>query len=170
MIEMPAKYESTIRAILQTEELTPESFVGLVNSSLIFRTDSQLSDLAAQGLSRVRYQLRKVNGSDDPFPLLNGLALVSAVTRSTALAAEVRNLCRVARRRAARNLPLEVVARVALMAAAANNSLLPPGAMRRGGAQSAGCPKPTLVVRPTPGAGAPRFCGTIVRRFVTAFR
>ena len=42
--------------------------------------------------------------------------------------------------------------------------------MRRGGAQSAGCPKPTLVVRPTPGAGAPRFCGTIVRRFVTAFR
>ena len=42
--------------------------------------------------------------------------------------------------------------------------------MRRGGAQSAGCPKPTLVVRPTPGAGVPRFCGTIVRRFVTAFR
>ena len=41
--------------------------------------------------------------------------------------------------------------------------------MRRGGAQSAGCPKPTLVVRPTPGAWAPRFCGTIVRRFVTAF-
>ena len=123
VIEMPAKYESSIRASLQTEELTPESFVGLVNSSLIFRTDSQLSDLAAQGLSRVRYQLRKVSGSDDPFPLLNGLALVSAVTRSTALATEVRNLCRVARRRAARNLPLEVVVRVALMAAAANNSL-----------------------------------------------
>ena len=123
VIEVPAELESSIKTSLEAEELTSDSFIGLVNSSLIFRTDSQLSELAAQGLSRVGYQFRKLTGSDDPFSLLNGLAIVSAVTRSTALANEVRTLCRVARRRAPNNLPLEVVARVALVAAAASNDL-----------------------------------------------
>ena len=123
VIEIPAKLESSIRTSLEGEELTSESFVYLVNSSLICRTDSQLSELAAQGLSRVGYQLRKLSGSDDLFSLLNGLAMVSAVTRSIALANEVRNLCRVARRRASKSLPPDVVARVALVAAAASKDL-----------------------------------------------
>ena len=120
VVEIPAELESSIRTSLEAEELTSESFIVLVNSSLIFRTDSQLSELAAQGLSRVGYQFRKLTGSDDPFSLLNGLAMVSAVTRSLALANEVRNLSRVARRRTRNSLPLDVVARVALVAAAAS--------------------------------------------------
>ena len=123
LIEIPAELESSIRTRLEAEELTAESFIGLVNSSLIFRTDSQLSELAARGLSRVGYQFRKLTGGDDPLSLLNGLAMVSAVTRSTALSNEVRNLCRVARRRARNSLPLDVVARVALVAAAASMDL-----------------------------------------------
>ena len=123
VIEIPDEYESSIRASLQTEELTPESFGNLVSMSLLYRTDSQLSELAAQGLSRVGYQLRKLSGNDDLFSLLNGLAMVSAVTRSVALANEVRNLCRVARRRADCGLSLERVARVAVVAAAANSDL-----------------------------------------------
>ncbi len=123
VIEMPDKYESSIRVSLQTEELTPESFSELVNMSLLYRTSPQLSELAAQGLSRVGYQLRRVSGNDDLFSLLNGLAVVSAVTRSVALANEVRNLCRVARRRADCGLSLEGVARVAVVAAAANSDL-----------------------------------------------
>lgn len=123
VIDIPAELETSIRTSLEAEELTAESFFGLVNSSLIFRIGSQLSELAAQGLRRVGYQLRKVSANDDPFSLLNGLATVSAVTRSKALADEVRILSRAARRRAGNNLTPEAIARIALVAAAANNDL-----------------------------------------------
>ena len=123
MIECPAEVESRIRTSLEAAELTAGSFAGLVNSSLICRTNSQLSELAAQGLSRVGYQFRKSSGNDDPSLLLNGLAMVSAVTRSRALANEVRNLCRVARRRVSSRLPLGEAVRVALVAAAASDEL-----------------------------------------------
>ena len=121
VIECPAEVESRIRTSLEAAELTSESFADLVNSSLICRTSSQLSALAAQGLSRVGYQIRKSSGSDDLSLLLNGLAMVSAVTRSRALANEVQNLCRVVRRRASSGLPLGETVRVALVAAAASD-------------------------------------------------
>ena len=88
--EIPPELEERIRTDLGAEELTPSSFVALVNSSLIFHIGSKVSELAAQALRRVGYQLRKVNAADDPFPLLNGLAMVSAVSRSKELADEVR--------------------------------------------------------------------------------
>ena len=59
--ELPPDLEASIRTDLRAEELTPESFARLVNSSLIFQTSSRLSELAAQALRRVGYQLRKVN-------------------------------------------------------------------------------------------------------------
>jgi hypothetical protein len=120
LIEIPAEFERSIKTNLEAEELTAESFFGLVNSSLIFRVGTQLSDLAAEGLRRVGYQLRKMHANDDPFPLLHGLAMVSAVTRSRALADEVRVLARAARRRPGSTLSPEAVARIALVAAASN--------------------------------------------------
>lgn len=53
-------------------------------------------------------------------PLLNGLAMVSAVTRSKKLADEVRILARWARRREGKTLSPEASVRIALVAAAAN--------------------------------------------------
>lgn len=61
-----------------------------------------------------------MGANDDPFPLLHGLAKVSAVTRSKALADEIRVLSRAARRRTGSTLSPEAVARIALVAAAAN--------------------------------------------------
>jgi len=121
--EIPREIEASIRTSLEAEELTPNSFITLVNSSLIFHTGSQLSELAAQALRRVGYQLRKVNANDDPFPLLNSLAMVSAVTRSKELADEVRILARGARRRDGMKLSPEASARIALVAAAANRDV-----------------------------------------------
>ena len=120
---IPAELESDIRTSLEAEEVTAKSFFGLVNSSLIFRVDARLSELAARGLVGVGYRLPQTSGSDDPFLLLNGLAMVSAVTRSMALAKEVRNLCRVVRQRNSSSLPLEMVIRIALVAASANEDL-----------------------------------------------
>jgi hypothetical protein len=118
--EIPPELEESIRTSLEAEELTPASFWGLVNTSLIFHTGSKLSKLAAEALRRVGYQLRKVNAADDPFALVNGLAMVSAVTRTKELAAEVRILARGARRREGKKLSPEASARIALIAAAAH--------------------------------------------------
>ena len=120
VVPIPSKLESSIRERLEADELTAESFFGLVNSAVVFRADTQLSDLAARALARVGYQFRKSNGDDEAFALLNGLAMVGAVTRSTALAKGVRILARIGRRRAKENLPPDAVARVALIAAAAS--------------------------------------------------
>jgi len=117
--EIPPHLEAEIRRHLEAEELTSESFSGLVNCSLIFKIGSQLSELAAQGLRRVGYQLRKVSANDDWFPLLHGLAMVSAVTRSKDLADEVRVLARGARRRGGKNPSPAAIAKTALVAAAA---------------------------------------------------
>ena len=92
----------------------------MVNSALIFRADTQLSDLAAQALARVGYHFRKSIGGEEAFALLNGLAMVGAVTRSTALAEGVRILARIGRGRAKESFPPDAVARVAMIAAAAN--------------------------------------------------
>ena len=123
VVPIPSKLESSIRNRLEADELTAESFFGLVNSAVIFRADTQLSDLAARALARVGYQFRKSSGGDEAFALLNGLAMVGAVTRSTALAKGVRILARIGRRRARESFSPEAVARVALIAAAANEGL-----------------------------------------------
>lgn len=120
VLEMPTELEASIRSSLEAEELSPESFFGLVNSSLIFRIGSQLSELAAQGLRRVGYQLRKGNANIVPFGILNGLAMVSAVTRSVSLADEVRILARAVRRRDLKKLSPDEIVRIAVVAAAAN--------------------------------------------------
>jgi hypothetical protein len=117
--QIPPELETNIRAELEAAELTPTSFAGLVNSSLIFRVGPELSGLAVQGLRRVGYQLRKTSSNQDPFPLLHGLAKVAAVTRSTELAQEVRILARGARRKGVRQISPESIAIVALVACAA---------------------------------------------------
>jgi hypothetical protein len=119
--ELPAELEASIRTNLEAEELTPASFYGLVNTSLLLRVDARLSGLAAEGLRRIGYQLRQANESDDPFPLLHGLAKVAAVTRSAELAGEVRILARANRRGGSKKLSPEACARIGLVAAAAHS-------------------------------------------------
>ena len=120
VVPIPPELESSIRSRLEGDELSAQSFFGLVNSAVIFRADTQLSDLAAQALARIGYQFRNSGGGDEAFALVNGLAMVGVVTRSTALAEGVRNLARIGRRHGRSSFPPYAVARVALMAAAAN--------------------------------------------------
>jgi hypothetical protein len=117
--EIAPELEANIRSNLQSEELSPESFSGLVNSSLIFRVGPKLSEMAAEGLRRVGYQLRRVNASGDPSVVLMGLAMVSAVTRSKALADGVRILARLVRRNRPSTLSPQIMAQIAMVGAAA---------------------------------------------------
>jgi hypothetical protein len=119
-IEMPSEIETSLRASLDEIELTPKSFASLVNSALIFRVSSSLTQLAAEGLRRVKYQLRHIESQDEAFSLLSGLATAASMTRSADLADEVRTLMRVVRRKAGIVISQENAMRIALVAAAAH--------------------------------------------------
>lgn len=120
---MPPEIEQTVSKNLQAEVVTPQSFASLVNTALIFKLGPQMADLAAKALRRAKYQLRDMNAQSQAFGLLHGLAVVAAVTRSESLAAEVRILVRVVRKRPDTNIALVESVRIALMAAAAYSEI-----------------------------------------------
>lgn len=117
---MPPNIEQQVYADLKADVVTPRSFIGLVNIALIFKLGPEMADLAAEALRRAKYQLREVGMHVPALPLLHGLAVVAAVTRSDELAAEVRILVRVVRRRPGVIMDLSDILRVVMMAAAAH--------------------------------------------------
>lgn len=120
---MPSGIEQQVYEDLKAEIVTPRSFTGLVNTALIFKLGPQMADLAAEALRRAKYQLRDMGADAPAFSLLYGLAIVAAVTRSEGLAAEVRVLARVVRRRPGVAFDLSDTLRIALVAAAANSDI-----------------------------------------------
>ena len=105
---------------MRRDALTPLSFVTLVNSALIYRIDAAFAELAADGLRRVKHQLRNIKSESEAFHLLSGLATVAAVTRSHGLAEEVRVLMRVVRRKPGIQITQENAMRISMVAAAAH--------------------------------------------------
>ena len=116
---LPAEIEQQVYDDLKAEIVTPQSFLGLVNTVLIFKIGPQMADLAAEALRRAKYQLREVGVGAPASALLYGLAVVAAVTRSEALAAEVRVLVRVVRRRPSIAMSPSETFRIVMVAAAA---------------------------------------------------
>jgi hypothetical protein len=123
ILDMPNEIKLKIESQLSAETLNAGSFASLVNSALIFRVDQNFATLAAQALRRVKYQLREDGDNDRIFSLLSGLAIVSAVTRSSDLAEEVRILTRAVRRRGQAKIAAENAMRIGLMAAASHSDL-----------------------------------------------
>ncbi len=120
---MPSDIEQQVYEDLKAEVVTPRSFTGLVNTALIFKLGPQMAELAAEALRRAKYQLRDTAANAPAFSLLYGLAIVAAVTRSEGLAAEVRVLVRVVRRRPGSTIDLSDSLRITLVAAAASSDI-----------------------------------------------
>ena len=74
IVVIPPELETQIVKALGSEELTPKSFANLINNALIVRIELRHALLAAQALRRVKYQIMQVQGSDEAFSLLSGLA------------------------------------------------------------------------------------------------
>ena len=117
-VVMPSDFELELGAELDTVELTPKTFAKLVNSALFFQISPQLAELAAKALRSARYQIRQIGPQDQAFSLLGGLATVAAVTGSSELADDVRNLARVIRGRPSIDIAPEDLMRIAMVAAA----------------------------------------------------
>lgn len=116
--QIPHDISDKIETQLKTEEIGPLSFIALVNSALIFGVETNHAELASCVLKLGSYRLTEVKDRTQLFALLNGLATVAAVGRSSSLANELRILVRVYRHDAQFSLRIVEVLRICLVAAA----------------------------------------------------
>ena len=120
---LPTEIAETIETQLGAEEVGPSSFIALVNSALIFRVGADQAELAARALKLGSYRLANVEDRSQLLAILNGLATVAAVTRSRALANELRILVRRYRRDAQYALSIEEAMKICLVAAVSRADL-----------------------------------------------
>lgn len=120
---MPVEFVDSIEAQLSAEVVEPSSFITLVNSALIYRIDSHHADLAAGSLKLGSYRLANVENKSQLLAILNGLAIVAAVARSSSLANELQILVRRYRHDAQYTLSIDEALRICLVAAASNADL-----------------------------------------------
>lgn len=121
---LPIEFSETIEKQLCTEKVTAKSFIALVNSAMIFRIGTDLSELAAKALKSEDYRITGIEDRSQLLNILNGLAIVAAVTRSNLLADELRILVRRYRRDLQYALSIEEVIRICLVAASSRKNLI----------------------------------------------
>ena len=120
---LPAEIKETIDTQLGSKTVGPSSFIALVNSALIFRVGSDQAELAANALKLGSYRLANIENRSQLIAILNGLAAVAAIARSSALADELRILVRRYRRDPQYALSIEEAMRICLVAAASRADL-----------------------------------------------
>ena len=120
---LPPELVEEIETQLKAEEVGPSSFPALVNSALSFRIGADQAELAATALKRSNYHLRNIENESQLAAILDGLATVAAVSRSSSLADELLILVRKYRRDAEYELSLQEVIRICLIAAASRSEL-----------------------------------------------
>lgn len=86
----PASVDREIRKRLNSEEVTPSSFVPFANAALLYDIDDDLAALAATRLRRVSFELHDKRSA--VVSIVLALAVAAAVCRSTTLADAVRDL------------------------------------------------------------------------------
>ena len=115
---LPDFISEAIECQLKADEVGVASFVGLVNFAPLCRVESNLLELASEALKRGKYRFADIESRSQLSSALNGLALVSAVTRNSALADELRILMRSYMRDAQYPITIEEILRNCLVAAA----------------------------------------------------
>ena len=120
---LPTEVSDAIKEQLAAEEITPLSFTALVNFAPFFRIDSEQAELAARTLKLGKYQLANIKDKLQLLTIMNGLAIVAATVRNSALAEELRILVRKYRRDTQYTLSVEECVRICLIAAASHSDL-----------------------------------------------
>ena len=115
---IPSEIVESIQAQLGKEEMSPASFIALVNSALLFRVDADQAELAARALKLGSHRLKNIADRSQLTVILNGLSIVAAVSRSRLLADELRILARRYRYDPQFPLSIEEVIRICLMSSA----------------------------------------------------
>ena len=121
---LPDNLARFIEEQLDSEEVEAASFIALVNSARIFRITSGHAELAAKALRLGNYTLANLDDKSQLVGILNGLALVAAVSRNPALADELRILVRRYRRDSQYSFTTEEAMKMCLVASAARENLM----------------------------------------------
>ena len=118
-LEVPPEPTKALQEAMGRAELDEGVLAPFVNMALVFRMEAEHAHLIAEALKKAKYQVNIGSDSEKIFSLLVGLSCIAAVTRSTELAADVRILARVLRRRAGVKLQADSLMRIGMIASAA---------------------------------------------------
>jgi hypothetical protein len=122
-IPLPSEIAEIIEAQLSEKDIEPSSFVALLNSAMIFHLSPNHAEIAAKVLKLANYRLKNIEDRSQLLTVLNGLAIVAAVTRSSTLSEELRIIMRIYRRDPQYSLTIEETMRLCLIAAASHVDL-----------------------------------------------
>ena len=120
---LPPKVSEVIESQLGKKEVEPSSFIALVNFALLYPIGADHAELAAKALKQADYHLRNIEDKSQVVVILDGLAKVAAVSRSSTLADELRILVRRYRHDTEYALSIEEVIKICLVAAASHTDL-----------------------------------------------
>lgn len=121
---LPDDLARIIQKRLAGQEVEATSFIALVNSAKIFRVTASFADLAAKALRLANHSLANLEDKSQLLAILDGLAIVAAVSRSTVLADELRKLERRYRCDSQYGFSAEEAMKIALVASAARENLM----------------------------------------------
>ena len=120
---LPEEFARIIEGQLNSDEIDVASFLPLVNIAMIFRISSDHAELAAKAVRLGKYRLANLESKAQLVSILNGLAMVAAVSRNPALADELRILIRCYRRDSQYAITVEEALRMSLLASASRADL-----------------------------------------------
>ena len=121
--EVPAAISSAIEKQISMDQVSWSSFAALVNSAYLFHLSSDHAELASKALRSCGYRISNLESREQLATLLNGLAMVAAVTGSRILADELRILVRGYRKDANYKVSIGEELLLCLTAAANRNDL-----------------------------------------------
>ena len=122
-VDLPIGLPEKIEADLMADEVGVPVLISLGTLALIYRIDSKHTELVEEALKRAGYRLEDVEDRGQLVAVVNGLATVAAVARSSGLADHLRILCRRYRRDGEYSLGIEETLIVGLVAAASRPGL-----------------------------------------------
>ena len=121
--EVPAAISSAIEKQISMDQVSPSSFATVVNSAYLFHLGSDHAELASKALRSCGYKISDLESREQLVTLLNGLAMVAAVTGSRMLANELRILVRGYRKTPGYNVSVREELLLCLTAAANRSDL-----------------------------------------------
>lgn len=115
---LPSELSDLIDRQINRDRVDSSSFIALVNSAMLFSIDVNYAELAAKTLKIGNYQLSNLKDISELLVILNGLAMVAAISRCPALTSELRIIIRRYRHDSHFNLSFEDSFRILLISAA----------------------------------------------------
>ena len=123
-LPLPDDLTRVIEEKLGNDKVEAASFIALVNSAMVFRITSVHAEMAAKVLRRGNYTLVNLEDKSQLLDILNGLATVAAVSRTPALADELRIIVRRYRRDSQYGFSVEEAMIISLVASASRKDLM----------------------------------------------